>query len=140
MSNLMKTLEDVSKKRQELTEQMKVVLSEGIKEFMIEHPEVKALGWTQFTPYFMDGEECVFSVNDLHVSFTDEREDSLYDEGWEELYSDCPENVDTKLWDQLHKFEDLLHKAEEDLRAAFGDHVQVIITQDGIVTEEYEHE
>ena len=30
-------------------------------------PEIAALRWRQYTPYFNDGEPCTFSVNDLYA-------------------------------------------------------------------------
>ena len=38
--------------------------SEIIKLFFEECPKVQAVVWTQYTPYFNDGEECIFSVNE----------------------------------------------------------------------------
>ena len=32
-------------------------------EVFSKYPEVKALAWTQYTPYYCDGESCVFGVN-----------------------------------------------------------------------------
>jgi hypothetical protein len=38
--------------------------NEIIKLFFEECPKVQALVWTQYTPYFNDGDECIFSVNE----------------------------------------------------------------------------
>jgi hypothetical protein len=146
MSKLVKLLEDVSGKREALRNQVKAVLADGIQDFMKEHPSVKALGWTQYTPYFNDGEECVFSVNGFHASTKDEdeRSEDLYDEGWVEVYSykssKAEEGFGAQDWSDLIEFTKVLGDAEEDLRYAFGDHVRVIVTQNGIDVEEHEHD
>lgn len=36
-------------------------------EKILADPRVSAIRWTQYTPYFMDGEVCVFSAGDLQV-------------------------------------------------------------------------
>lgn len=137
-------MEDVSNKRKELTEQMKIVLSEGIGEFMKEHPVIKAIGWVQYTPYFNDGDTCEFSVGEIYVSFTDDYSDDIYEEedgGWHSLYSK-PEDIDidAQTWHNIKTFSKALSGAEQDMQAAFGDHVRVIISQEGIDIEEYEHD
>ena len=38
--------------------------NEIIKLFFEECPKVQAVVWSQYTPYFNDGDECVFSVNE----------------------------------------------------------------------------
>ena len=40
-------------------------VKESFKDFFEEHPEVGGVHWEQFTPYFMDGDPCVFSVYEL---------------------------------------------------------------------------
>jgi hypothetical protein len=73
-------LGDLSAKRAEIEkaaqEKAKAILAPGLQEFMEAHPDVKAIGWTQYTPYFNDGEECIFGVHSLHASASDERDDS----------------------------------------------------------------
>lgn len=55
-------------------------------EKVIKHPEITGIGWTQYTPYFNDGEPCVFRVGDPYFSFAGdhETEDSYFDYGWME--------------------------------------------------------
>ena len=47
-------------------------------------PEVKSVSWTQYTPYFNDGEECTFSahIDYFYVNGTDKYGDTMwgYDE------------------------------------------------------------
>lgn len=55
-------------------------------EKVIKHPEVTGIGWVQATPYFNDGEPCVFRIGEPYFSFagTHENEDSYFDYGWME--------------------------------------------------------
>jgi hypothetical protein len=67
MNDFKEFLESVNKQKKELE---KKIQSEGqallkgmFKEFFHNHPEAKAIVWTQYTPYWSDGEDCIFSVN-----------------------------------------------------------------------------
>jgi hypothetical protein len=147
MSKLITMLEDVSKKRAELSKQMISALQEGIAEFMKEHPSIKAIGWTQFTPYFNDGDTCTFSVGEIYGSMNENPPEDFYDDdldgGWFTLNTYSVKNIEglsPSEKTELVEFAKALSKAEDDLQAAFGDHVKVIIKQDGIDVEDYEHE
>lgn len=59
-------------------------------------PEGFVLEWNQYTPYFNDGEECVFSVNDAYVgTFAPLRERDKYDPN--DAADECPEGHDPKV-------------------------------------------
>lgn len=47
--------------RAKMTEEFKGLF----KEFFEEYPEIVAVGWNQYTPYFNDGDTCEFSVGDM---------------------------------------------------------------------------
>jgi hypothetical protein len=50
--------------------------NEIIKLFFDECPKVQAVVWSQYTPYFNDGDECIFSVNEpCFVTKNFDRED-----------------------------------------------------------------
>lgn len=54
------------------------VVRASIKEFFTIHPEVKALRWTQYTPYFNDGEPCIFGYSGCDVKLADSEPDAIY--------------------------------------------------------------
>jgi len=43
----------------------KEALRTSFKKFFESHPEVSRIMWTQYTPYFNDGDACTFSINEL---------------------------------------------------------------------------
>ena len=45
----------------------KDALSVAFKDFFASTPGVKSVFWDQYTPYFNDGDECVFHVHEMHV-------------------------------------------------------------------------
>jgi hypothetical protein len=142
--NIATSLAELSEKRKQIEkaaqEQAKAILAPGLQQFMTEHPDVKAIGWTQYTPYFNDGEPCVFGVNDLHASAVDERDDEVGGDGWEYLYGKSEKGFTRQSWDDLLALQKALNGAEPELQAAFGDHVRVIVTREGIDVEEYSHD
>lgn len=73
-----------------ITEEIKTYTQNKLKPifsgFMEANPAVKAIFWTQYTPYWNDGEECFFSVNnicyDLGLMSEEDKDDSdFYQEG-----------------------------------------------------------
>lgn len=60
-------------------ESMKQKFNEITKSFFNECPEVKALVWSQYTPYFNDGEACVFSINEVYAIVAGFDPDELLD-------------------------------------------------------------
>ena len=103
------------------------------KEVFERHPNITKLTWTQYTPYFNDGEPCVFSVNDMTVF--DDTVDEDDDEG---LYLGWGEGQ--KRYPDLLAISRSLEAADDLLLEMFGDHCRVTITPKGIDVEEYEHE
>lgn len=128
------------------------------------HPELTVIKWNQYTPYFNDGEECTFSVNDFNVSNAPDIENVTcygdYDgEEDEDEEGNMPTKVfvmdkwgdrNSKTWGDRNSktYADVWELQEfaqssigEDLfRDIFDNHVTVVVTKDGIEVEEYEHD
>lgn len=120
------------------------------------HPELTVIKWSQYTPYFNDGEECVFSVNDFTISNAPDVENvTAYgdyegeEEEGEEEEGDTPVFVASRWDDRSEKqYADVWElesfaqsEIGQDLfRDIFDNHVVVIVTRDGIDVEEYDHD
>lgn len=112
-----------------------------LQTFMQEHPNIKALGWAQYTPYFNDGDPCIFHLHGMHASATEDRDDDLHGDGWHEIYGDEPEDgFDKRDWIDINELEKALGGMEEELQSVFGDHVRVLVTARGVDVDEYEHD
>lgn len=96
--------------------------SKKFNEIFLKYPNLEEVSWNAYTPYFNDGEPCVFSSNHNYAEFS--------------FHEDKEENeeVESEVESFLSKFDDEL------LRNLFGDHVEIIVTKEGISVEEYEHE
>lgn len=74
--------------------------------------------WTQYTPYFNDGDECIFGVNDVRIVPDSEEEEDLSPE------ERSADNSSSYAFDALTT---LLYGAEEIMKAAFGDHAEITV-------------
>ena len=100
--------------------------------------DVVGIRWTQYTPYFNDGDECVFCVHDTYVRFKDTPDDAGdCDDGYLTLW-DCEDKQRKKIIQGIN--EALAKIPSEIMQDVLGDHIQVTVNEDGLTTEEYEHD
>lgn len=99
-----------------------------IKDFFQAHPKVARLRWTQYTPYFKDGDPCIFGIGELEFKYSEQ------DEEWLLEYSN---ETSKALAEDLKQFENLLNGLKDLLEKIFGDHVQVVCDRNQIQIETY---
>lgn len=163
MGNLTEFAERMKAVKKEMEEvaktEGKAMVKSALKDIFDKFPEIKAIRWTQYTPYFNDGDACTFSVNEVELTFTencdadadedDERED--WKDSWSlksavEPYKGTstlsPE--DKKLYEavleEINTLSSNLSAITDAMEIAFGDHVQVTATPKGLTIDEYEHD
>jgi hypothetical protein len=160
--------EEVEAKRAEMKATAQEVVKEGTKAIFAEYGDIlEKFGWTQYTPYFNDGEPCNFSMHELVLiekkadateGETDDDDDEYYDEdGWPYesvgAFSNYSENSKVSSRYALDKLDARYVACKEackqvygaleygDLaRDIFGDHVLVVFTSEGVDVEEHYHE
>jgi hypothetical protein len=146
-------LKELRKKKTELDKQLEQNSKEAIvtefKAFFEKHPRVTGVRWSQYTPYFMDGDPCVFGKNEFRVQTEGSRaaaragqepkeDDPEYDEdGFLETYTQLP---DPFLNEDVKALEATFDNSDELFEIAFGDHVEVTVTKDGFEVTECEHD
>jgi hypothetical protein len=138
----MTTIADIRKMKSELDDKMKTegrrALGIAFKEFFDANPTVKGVRWSQYTPYFNDGDVCRFSVHDFDFKVDGAADDTGDNEdGWEsDWYLEKRGATETAA---------ACSRLEGDVRdrdvfeAVFGDHVRVTATRDGFEVEAYSH-
>lgn len=111
------------------------------------HPNLDRFSWTQYTPYFNDGDECVFraGTNYPAVVMKDDEfgEDADYHDFEDDDYYINKQPRESLSEGDLARLDviELLSQFDEDTyKDVFGDHTRVVVTRDGIETEEYEHD
>lgn len=130
LQNLIKLHEEAMK---ELRAQGEACLKEAFSDFFKAHPNVSAIRWAQYTPYFNDGDPCNFSVREASARF----ESDEFLDSWEmEQKGFAAEN------ETLGKLEGFLQSDafEPVMQAIFGDHVEVTVTPTEITIDTYSHD
>lgn len=161
LKNIETELESLNKAKKELGNKVTGMLKNLINKTDL----IEAVRWTQYTPYFNDGEACLFSVNDIQFKFSDKlhdnghlnksKNDDFDDDGFTDQYDfDTKAFFDSKrevvnykdidalesLTDDIAYAHSVLSGLGDDLKEILGDHVQVTVTRKGIETEEYSHD
>jgi hypothetical protein len=132
MDNISK-LREANEEFNKMKESYRDKISESFVKVIVEHlaltDNLTQVHWTQYTPYFNDGDTCYFRVNfDLY-----------YIEEW------CEDN-DIELTDNdrsiINLIEEVVNSVDDEMMMLlFGDHSKVTITKEGDVTiDHYEHD
>lgn len=134
-------------------EKSKGIFTSVAAQLFAKHPALQSFGWTQYTPYFNDGEECTFSahtsdpeINEVDSYSMDFDEEFVTDYGakkdGEGKYPKKPnEWYNHVLKAAVVDVKEFLDNIDQSvLRDMFGDHVQVKVTASGTEVEEYEHD
>lgn len=148
LKNIKEQLEQMTEEWNAKKRSMATAVAPLLREFLNENPEVKGFCWTQYTPYFNDGETCEFSVNEPCFYFTSDEtpvgEDHYEFElpySYDSSYAgEFREKCSLALYAKCKDLADTIYKLDDVLEAAFGDHCLVIVTRDGIEVEEYSHD
>ena len=162
-----KKYQEAKSKMAEAKKQIEKIAKDAFKdmttEFFEDHPEIVSFGWTQYTPFWNDGDTCTFSANTEYpiVTFTAKDGKTLrYDENMGELtevgtavrdeeedieYSEDDEIEMEPYDDEISKYAKavsnfLSNFGDDDLLTMFDDHQKITVTRKKVQTEEYEDE
>jgi hypothetical protein len=122
--------------------------------------ELESFAWRQYTPYFNDGDECIFRVNTDTIVFTwntpiTEEEKDPFEHKWgAEVYSieqdvkrgnkdwqGRPTAFTSKHQTALNVGEFLDQFDEDTYKFLFGDHIEITVHRDGSITDEqFDHD
>ena len=104
---------------------------------------IACFGWYQYTPYFNDGDPCIFSAG---TAWFARAEDLDTDGGFNEhdltVYGNGHLDNDPPRHDRCKALSSAIDGGTFDdvLLEAFGDHAEITVKRDGIVVEFYEHD
>lgn len=168
MSALQEKFDQLLSEQEELRRKFQAtaqeLFKETTKEFFDGSPAITAVVWTQYTPYFNDGDTCEFSVNSPTFTNAPDPENvrwGEYDGDEEGVFA--VENVAYVMksdGDYYKEDKEAINKAggidvdsceafkrmvcssamEDVMHAMFGDHVMVIATREGFDVQDYEHD
>ena len=159
-----KLIADQAELRKQFQDKAQALFKNITKEFFDKNPGVNALVWTQYTPYFNDGDTCEFNVNEVTFTNAPDPENIR----WEEYEGDeegvwAATNIKYVLETDREWYKetaDLINKnggvdvtscelmsraitsgeMEDVMLAMFGDHVKVIATREGFDVEDFDHD
>jgi hypothetical protein len=106
---------------------------------------IEAIRWEQYTPYFNDGDPCVFGICEPRFALKDEApnaDESDYGDEFFSLYDNVFYMNEHPATEQVKALAGAIYLGEfEDvLLEAFGDHAQVTVYRDRIEVETFEHD
>ncbi len=127
MTKLKELQSKIDALKEEIKTESEAAFKEESKNFFEKYPNIESFSWTQYTPYFNDGNECVFSVNtDAKINGNDQ-------------YENEDEKVPEKAYMDISKLLNALD--EQSMKLIWGDHMEVIVSRNGkIKSEEYSHD
>lgn len=142
---------EYNKTKAEFVEKSKNAMRSAFNEFFASNPDIDQITWTQYTPYFNDGDPCIFRVNDMTFTLAKDEVDLSeisYPDDDEKCYGaffwdDGGKRIDPipgyrKLFDKFVRQVSVL--PDEIFMNSFGDHVSVIANKDGFDVQEYDHD
>lgn len=144
-----KSVAEFNKQKNEFTERAKKLLKESFNEFFKNTPEVKTVIWEQYTPYFNDGDPCIFSVGELSFSNSQDGEEIDYGEysGDDETiwvssnYFHGDANISENTKKEITAFDKAITSLPDEIfEDIFGDHVKIIASSSGFDVSEFDHD
>lgn len=129
----------------EMAKQGQTLLLEMFKKMFEDVPELASMRWRQYTPYFNDGDPCVFRVGDVYFRLKDDSsnvhgDNSDYGDGYGDAYSLL--RINPALGERLPRVQQAFYDATRAMQpwflAAFGDHAKVTLSSD-LTVESVEH-
>lgn len=135
-------LDSFTKKKEEMEAELQkqgaAIFKKALKEVFEQHPNLVAIRWRQYTPYFNDGSECIFGIHGVYFKLADgKEEDGDYEDGF---VSEYDESMTKPLKKTLNELEKAFGSLEDQLKAMFGDHKMVTATKDDIEVEDCDHD
>lgn len=143
--------QEYEKLRNLMLEKGKLALMQAVKEVFDSNPKIQSIWWTQYIPYFNDGDVCEFRVNTpsfTNIDYESDDADDMYGGDYDGENDDvmCVSyDFEHEIFDDpsvAQTFKDFISstEAEEILKNLFGEHAEVCLTREGFHSEYYEHD
>ena len=124
----------------------KDAFAEQSKPLFEKYPSIVSISWTQYTPHFNDGEPCTFGCENDYPSVKFANQPDEDDSRWGNEVGAWDIKRDreagrTELADTKQAILDFVLAFDNDTyEEMFGDGVRVVVTANGVDTEEYDHD
>lgn len=147
----MSYLNQVKSELEQLQIEMKEKASIALSNIFEHYPEVTAISWHQYIPYFNDGDACTFRIGEVFVMtgpITKELAQTIADNPYaveEQEEDEWPNDVQVlETWgdgksESASEISSFLNSIEDTIQALYGDYASVVLTRDhGTIIEEFE--
>jgi hypothetical protein len=141
-------LQEFTEQQEKFRKDAQEKLKEYFAEFWEKNPAIKAIHWSQYAPYFNDGDPCTFSVHDPY--FTNAEGDDLddlsrwgeYDGEKEGVWSDLDPRFDGVDVESTQSLAKLLTSGvmEPIMKIMFGSDNVIVATREGFSVDYAEHD
>lgn len=121
---------------------------------VLDDAAIDSFGWTQYTPYFNDGDPCVFRVDETWVNTSGNGEDNF--ELWnhptlsiwlwdptQRTYVPVERDAETiESYNKVNALDEAIQSGafNDVLLKAFGDHADITVRRTGITVNYYSHD
>lgn len=141
--------EEFNKLKQSLINDFRVFLETLAQDIFINIPQLKAISWLQYTPFFNDGDECTFRIRDIiYYNFIPENgffryAEEIHEEEYPADYWACSDydlhesNLSKEAISFLKDFDSTINQNRDFIKEIFNDHSKISWTANGIVIDHY---
>ncbi len=148
---------EILKLKSEIVDISSDIFDDFYKYIFDKYPTLESFGWTQYTPYFNDGDTCVFSVNTDYITVND---DYVDESNWSQktkviswgTWNNNTRKYEGRVEEDNPEYDSILSEASNEITnflgqfdndfylSKFGDHAQITITKSGVNISDYDHD
>lgn len=147
LEEIKQALAEFAEKKAALVEKLRAEFPQILAPLFAKTDKIQSISWTQYTPYFNDGDTCEFGCNCGDIEVNGEYKGDIDWFDWKvnsEYYPDHKpdSSVDVSACNVVREMEEALDSVPEEFyQDLFGDHAKITVHRNGeIVVEEYEHD
>jgi len=146
--NLKAVTKKAADAKKALQKELQASFNDAAQAFFNKAPEGTTITWCQYTPYFNDGDPCVFGVGGIEVRFKPlEGEDKEMaeeeygeDEGFCHGEIDQTKELPKEVRADAKALTGFISSQEELMLALYDDHNIIRLSKDGATVSDYEHD
>lgn len=157
LKELRKKRSDITKLNSELIQFSSGIFEEFYKYIFDKYPTLESFGWSQYTPYFNDGDVTIFSANTSYLSVNEECVDEAdwsqktkvlnwgtwnsELKAYEGRVEEDNDDYNPILTEASNEIVEFLGNFDDDFyMRKFGDHGEVMVTRSGVDISDYDHD
>lgn len=148
---------EITKLKSEIVNISSDIFDDFYKYIFNKYPTLESFGWTQYTPYFNDGDTCIFSANTEYIKINGEYgEESDWISptkiiSWGD-WNSVTRKYENRVEEPNESYNSILSECYDEITgflsnfdnqfylAKFGDHAEITVTKEGFTIEDCDHD